>query len=170
MYYNTILVVLILILLFLWYHRAPTIKEPPQIAEIKENTDTAEVKGVEKENDIRVPGLTNGSDRLPDEDGSTEEDAANPHYNEYKDIPRQSGCSDEYTECAMWAANGECEANPDFMIQNCTNSCKSCGLNQEQKGTLVRYYFKEPLKKCIYRGSPYPPGLRLSVAISDLYR
>lgn len=164
MYYNTLLIVLILILLFVFYRYIFRAKKKTVI--VVDTGKNAEIPVQQ----VPKPGLTTGADTLPDEDGQSEDNTTNIHFDKYKDVPRNSGCSDEFSNCASWAANGECEANPDFMIQNCPNSCKSCNLTQEQKSDLVRYYMNEPLKKCIYRGEPYPPGIRLNMAISDMYR
>lgn len=166
MYYNATLIVILLVLLFLfWFHNLDRSKNEP-----KQNTEQTKQEIQQSKKEETKPGLTTGQDFLPDEDGPTDGDTGNKYYNLYKEIPRETGCNDEYNSCKAWADNGECEANPDFMLQNCPNSCRACGLNQEQKGNLVRYYLNEPLKKCIYRGEPYPPGIRLTVAIKDLYR
>jgi len=36
------------------------------------------------------------------------------------------GCSDANQYCEDWAANGECEINPGFMLENCPASCGVC--------------------------------------------
>jgi len=36
------------------------------------------------------------------------------------------GCSDSNQYCADWAANGECESNPGFMLDACPASCGAC--------------------------------------------
>jgi len=38
----------------------------------------------------------------------------------------QEVCRDENTACAAWAAQGECDANPDFMHADCRRSCGVC--------------------------------------------
>ena len=35
-------------------------------------------------------------------------------------------CADETEECAYWAANGHCETNPGYMLNNCLISCGVC--------------------------------------------
>merc|ERR1719422_2709389 len=35
-------------------------------------------------------------------------------------------CADGNFNCATWAANGECEANPAYMLANCRQSCGVC--------------------------------------------
>jgi len=35
-------------------------------------------------------------------------------------------CTDANQNCADWAANGECEANPAYMLVNCRQSCGAC--------------------------------------------
>lgn len=39
-----------------------------------------------------------------------------------------SRCRNRNALCAFWAAIGECEANPAFMVTNCAPSCQSCHL------------------------------------------
>jgi len=38
-------------------------------------------------------------------------------------------CRDEYdsASCKSWAKRGECEANPNWMLENCAKSCGQCG-------------------------------------------
>ncbi|EOD35239.1 hypothetical protein EMIHUDRAFT_227534 [Emiliania huxleyi CCMP1516] len=35
-------------------------------------------------------------------------------------------CADKNENCAGWAATGECEANPSFMLASCADSCTHC--------------------------------------------
>ncbi len=35
-------------------------------------------------------------------------------------------CLDEEQECGMWADSGECEKNPNYMMNNCRISCLVC--------------------------------------------
>jgi hypothetical protein len=35
-------------------------------------------------------------------------------------------CEDRLEDCPVWAASGECEENPSFMLQKCAHSCGSC--------------------------------------------
>lgn len=35
-------------------------------------------------------------------------------------------CKNKYAECAVWAAEGECDANPNFMHLNCAPFCQTC--------------------------------------------
>merc|ERR1712150_204012 len=37
-----------------------------------------------------------------------------------------SSCTDDDYECSDWAYQGECEANPDFMLTSCRLSCNQC--------------------------------------------
>ncbi|PAV56798.1 hypothetical protein WR25_05054 [Diploscapter pachys] len=43
-----------------------------------------------------------------------------------KCLPIDQKCCDRNSNCGPWAALGECEANPDWMLINCKISCKSC--------------------------------------------
>ena len=40
--------------------------------------------------------------------------------------PIAASCRDAHETCAEWAASGECEANPGFMLQSCLHSCTTC--------------------------------------------
>lgn len=40
-------------------------------------------------------------------------------------------CEDDYTECALWTKQGECEKNPLFMHSSCPRACGSCGVSIE---------------------------------------
>ena len=35
-------------------------------------------------------------------------------------------CADKVEECPYWSALGECEKNPNFMLENCAKSCQAC--------------------------------------------
>lgn len=35
-------------------------------------------------------------------------------------------CVDSNHDCAAWAAMGECQSNPDYMMYNCRASCGAC--------------------------------------------
>jgi len=51
-------------------------------------------------------------------------------YVSFADEQRQpAACSDDAevaAECAMWAAQGECGTNPDYMLDHCAKSCDNC--------------------------------------------
>ena len=40
----------------------------------------------------------------------------------FQDIP----CVDDDNECEFWASEGECGADPDYMLVNCKKSCGNC--------------------------------------------
>merc|ERR1711920_1008781 len=43
--------------------------------------------------------------------------------------PQPALCSDENQSCEGWAALGECETNPGYMLENCRKSCGVCSLS-----------------------------------------
>ena len=45
-------------------------------------------------------------------------------------------CRDERPDCAGWAADGECEANPGYMMTACAHSCTRCAEGPEGVGVL----------------------------------
>ena len=44
---------------------------------------------------------------------------------------RTSSGEDLDERCAEWSAAGECEANPDYMLQNCAGSCSDDDANED---------------------------------------
>lgn len=41
----------------------------------------------------------------------------------------KAGCLDEDSRCEDWSLQGECTANPGFMLVSCRKSCNACGSN-----------------------------------------
>src|ERR1700678_419838 len=64
--------------------------------------------------------------------------------------------SDLFKECPNWASDGECEINPEYMLYNCTKSCKACKLTAENKAKLTQIYNTRSPKHCVYHGTDYP--------------
>lgn len=86
-----------------------------------------------------------------------ETDAQTIKENKYlAELPKSSGCSDTFSDCAMWARNGECTINPEFMAYNCKKSCETCSMNPEQLYNFTRIYNSRDSDTCVYRGSNYP--------------
>ena len=48
--------------------------------------------------------------------------------------PKADSCTDAQAECAGWAAGGECEKNPTFMLTSCADSCTRCNEGPEGIG------------------------------------
>merc|ERR1712113_33506 len=48
-------------------------------------------------------------------------------------------CSDNNPSCEEWAANGECDNNPGFMLTECRESCEECELTPEEKESKLWY-------------------------------
>jgi len=49
---------------------------------------------------------------------------------------RETGCKDDQLECASWAADEQCESNPDFMMTSCSFSCTRCSEAPQFFGVL----------------------------------
>ena len=49
---------------------------------------------------------------------------------------RPEGCKDERPDCAGWAADGECEANPGYMMTACAHSCTRCAEGPSGVGVM----------------------------------
>merc|ERR1712242_381780 len=39
------------------------------------------------------------------------------------------GCSDTNQYCEDWAASGQCDTNPNYMLESCRKSCGVCSLS-----------------------------------------
>ncbi|XP_042894037.1 putative tyrosinase-like protein tyr-3 [Penaeus japonicus] len=62
------------------------------------------------------------------------------------------GCSDSHKHCGTWAAAGECERNPDWMVNNCQKSCKTCGKECSDSNNFCKEWSK--MGECT-RNAPY---------------
>eukprot|EP00522_Entomoneis_paludosa_P002625 CAMPEP_0172471486 /NCGR_PEP_ID=MMETSP1065-20121228/67844_1 /TAXON_ID=265537 /ORGANISM="Amphiprora paludosa, Strain CCMP125" /LENGTH=441 /DNA_ID=CAMNT_0013229589 /DNA_START=74 /DNA_END=1399 /DNA_ORIENTATION=- len=52
-------------------------------------------------------------------------------------------CLNYYQLCSIWAVIGECETNPEFMIDECGPACKSCDkitVTEEDKAALLEQF------------------------------
>eukprot|EP00586_Coscinodiscus_wailesii_P002260 CAMPEP_0172492322 /NCGR_PEP_ID=MMETSP1066-20121228/23426_1 /TAXON_ID=671091 /ORGANISM="Coscinodiscus wailesii, Strain CCMP2513" /LENGTH=336 /DNA_ID=CAMNT_0013261863 /DNA_START=99 /DNA_END=1106 /DNA_ORIENTATION=+ len=38
-----------------------------------------------------------------------------------------SWCTDDHEKCPFWAEAGECDNNPNYMLNSCRRSCRNCG-------------------------------------------
>ena len=56
--------------------------------------------------------------------------------------------------CDLWAPAGECDGNPDFMLEQCKRSCRVCSADTSVDGQFIRpartlkmiHRFQKPLK------------------------
>jgi len=50
-------------------------------------------------------------------------------------VPKEPSCYDKSgaEDCGIWAEDGECEKNPDFMHKSCRHSCKQCTMTEEDR-------------------------------------
>lgn len=65
-------------------------------------------------------------------------------------------CTDNYSNCVKWAAAGDCEINPEYMLFACPGACKACNLSPEEKQEIIIRASKLPLPGCTYHGESYP--------------
>ena len=42
-------------------------------------------------------------------------------------------CQDQHENCNFWAHRGECESNPQYMLQVCPKTCRSCSLTMPEE-------------------------------------
>tara|TARA_B100001989_G_scaffold252812_1_gene236366 strand:- start:1864 stop:3102 length:1239 start_codon:yes stop_codon:yes gene_type:complete len=50
--------------------------------------------------------------------------------NDIKYIKFSWHCSDQHQDCSIWKEKGECENNPEFMNNVCTESCEKCSIEK----------------------------------------
>lgn len=65
-------------------------------------------------------------------------------------IPPSGTCSDRWKGCAKWAADGECDINPEYMLWNCPSSCNSCNMTDDQKYKIVIDQNQKAPAHCVY--------------------
>ncbi|XP_061180039.1 uncharacterized protein LOC133188574 [Saccostrea echinata] len=67
-------------------------------------------------------------------DGSDECTAPSP--GEKLKTDRRSDCVNTYNDwqCHVWATQGECDINPDFMKVSCKRACRVCGHEEDEAG------------------------------------
>ena len=41
------------------------------------------------------------------------------------------GCEDHNWLCSVWAAEGECNNNPAYMLESCAKSCENCASGKD---------------------------------------
>jgi len=59
-----------------------------------------------------------------------------------KDGGKSITCDDNHESCALWASQGECKANPIYMLSNCKASCKVCKEDDENYRIYAAMYKK----------------------------
>ena len=45
---------------------------------------------------------------------------------EFVDDGNEKPCMDDHHQCSDWAGQGECNANPAYMMMNCKRACMIC--------------------------------------------
>lgn len=51
-------------------------------------------------------------------------------------------CSDQNADCSYWASRGECEYNPEYMLESCPISCNICGMDPDLVQELLDHRLK----------------------------
>jgi len=77
-----------------------------------QNTDGQECAPAEKPTTVKIAKGANEDGRPPTVDRTT--------------------CDDRVQQCPGFAANGECDRNPGWMIVNCPKSCRACDLRDSK--------------------------------------
>jgi hypothetical protein len=84
-------------------------------------------------------------------------------------LPQDGNCNDNYNGCAEWAASGECDINPEFMLYNCSSSCKSCKLTSQQKQNVTAIFNSRAPPSCVYHGEAYPGPDQFMEKVFDIW-
>ncbi|XP_063686298.1 uncharacterized protein LOC134820041 [Bolinopsis microptera] len=65
---------------------------------------------------------------------------------------KREACIDNDSNCAWWAGQGECKANPNYMLANCKKSCKVCTDDNSMKKekSPVEYLLNDVLPSSEY--------------------
>ena len=113
---------------------------------------------------LENPVLPPNWDEMPDEEKAayvadfyidkTEEPPLDETY--IDKLPRDSECENKFAECELWAANGECMINPEYMFYNCQKSCETCALTADEKYNVVEIVNSKSPDGCVYHGESYP--------------
>jgi len=84
-----------------------------------------------------------------DHEFDDEFDDDDDEFDDDDDIPnhRHAKCVDNHELCDFWATHGECEANPNYMLQNCQKSCNSCQHAQHASSSSSSFSSSSKKKK-----------------------
>ena len=77
--------------------------------------------------------------------------------------PPDDGPPDKSEHCGVWAAAGECEKNPAYMMDECAASCRSGG-KAESKSVDLHQVPRPPLERAGEKGRPSPAVAARSAA------
>jgi hypothetical protein len=92
-----------------------------------------------------------------EEDDSAQADQTNKENKYINSLPVDgSSCTDSFDDCAKWAANGDCNINPEYMLYNCPSSCNACSLTPQQKHNITVIYNNRDPPNCANHGKNYP--------------
>lgn len=80
-------------------------------------------------------------------------------------LPRDGNCKNDFAGCGQWAANGECDINPEYMLYNCKSSCKSCALSEEEKHNVSAIFNSRSPPGCAFHGAEYPGSLPMNYKV-----
>lgn len=141
-------VLVVLILLMIWYiSRSEHLVDPtigPDPRSFYELTDGEKIQYI-------IDTYFTGPDEQTKTAAAEKKDKAY-----VQSLPEDANCADNYDSCAKWAANGECRANPEFMLYNCAGSCKACKLSPQEKYNLVKIYNRRDPEHCVFHADDTP--------------
>jgi len=66
-------------------------------------------------------------------------------------------CGDKHVDCSFWASTGECDVNPNYMLNNCAKSCDVCPHVGTENNTVsarsASCFDEEASSECMNRAS-----------------
>lgn len=71
-------------------------------------------------------------------------------------LPSGEICGNDFDDCEIWARNGECTINPEFMLYACPGACGACALTPQQKHNVTVIYNNRAPAGSVYHGQNYP--------------
>lgn len=71
-------------------------------------------------------------------------------------LPVSSTCGNDFDDCKLWAQNGECNINPEFMLYSCPGACGACALTPQQKHNVTVIYNNRAPAGTVSHGQNYP--------------
>lgn len=71
-------------------------------------------------------------------------------------LPGGGTCGNDFDDCQLWAQNGECNINPEFMLYSCPGACGACALTPQQKHNVTVIYNNRAPAGIVSHGQNYP--------------
>lgn len=67
--------------------------------------------------------------------------------NDQETTKKNDECVDQDQRCAFWASQGECDANPNYMLRSCQKSCEVCYTGKTPEQIIKEFHKKKEQDK-----------------------